>query len=233
MDTMYMVAVEQAGGLHAPHHGIYLKTGDIGQTAVAEIFDFGIGGGEGVIYTGSTGANVVVTVTNTGATGTIGASIVAGSLGKGLMDAEVNAILNFTGYPTALTTTAQTLAGGVNEHDAELGDIVNAALEIKDGSKNNVADILKVIAKNNLTWEGSIATTAATTTINATVPMKKGYVFNVTGVESTINGVACKPGDWLVVTADVAVGAQPSFIKLGSSGGDSGYNDAGPLIIFS
>lgn len=232
--TIYMVTIDGNPPAWGPHHGIYMKDAEAGGTHVLEIFDFGkVQPGEGGVYVGSDGVNIKVTITETATNNVIGASIVLGSLNKALMDTEINNIFNFTGYPTPLTTTAQNLAGGINEHDAELGDIVNAALEIKDGTKNDVAEILKVIAKNNLTWEGSINATAATTTITATVPMKKGYVFNVTGVESTINGVVCQPGDWLVVTADAVVGVQPSFIKLGSSAGGTGLDDAGPLVIFS
>ena len=212
----------------APHHGIYVKTAEAGGTEVVEIFDFGKDGASK--YEGSEGANIKVTVDVVGTTGTIGATIVLGSLNKALMDEEINNIFDFTGYPTALTTAAQDLAGGINEHDAELGDIVNAALEIKDGTNNDVATILKAIAKNNLTWEGAIDATTATTTIVATTPLKRGYVYNVTGVDSTINGVACTAGDWLVVVNDAAIGVQPQYMKLGSSSG-AGLDDGGPLKI--
>lgn len=228
--TIYMVSIKGNPPAWGPHHGIYMKTDDAGGTKVLEIFDFGKAA-DGSVYVGSNGTNITVTVTPTTDENVIGASIVLGSLNKTLMDTEINNIFAFTGYPTPLTTTGQTLAEGINEHDAELGDIINAALEIKDGTKNDVAEILKAIAKNNLTWEGSINATAATTIVVATEALKRGYVYNVTGVDSTINGIDCKDGDWLVVISDVTIGAQPSYLKLGSSSG-GGADDGGPFKIF-
>lgn len=145
--SMYMVSTE---GLitAAPHHGIYMKTGDAGGTEVVEIFDFGTEGGGGMTYVGSTGANIIVTINTVGTTGTVGASIVAGSLSKGLMDAEINNIFNYTGYPQVLNSGALTLSGAANELDARVGKLVDLDL----GQTVNFENIVEAI--NFLGFDG-------------------------------------------------------------------------------
>lgn len=227
--SMYMVATE--GYIKfAPHHGIYMKTDEAGGTKIVEVFDFGVEGGN-MSYVGSTGANITVTITALGTTGTIGASIVPGSLSKGLMDSEINAIFALTGYPTPLTTEATTLVAAANEINSRVGKLVDLDL----GQTTDFASIVEAInflGFDGMMWKGTIATTAATNSFASINPIKRGWVYNITGETCTVNGLSLTAGDWIICSAPPAtVGGEPTFIKLGSVGG-SGFDDAGPYTIF-
>lgn len=226
---MYMVATE--GYIKfAPHHGIYMKTDEAGGTKIVEVFDFGVEGGN-MSYVGSTGANITVTITALGTTGTIGASIIPGSLSKGLMDSEINAIFALTGYPTPLTTEATTLVAAANEINTRVGKLVDLDLG-QTTDFTSIVEAINFLGFDGMMWKGTIATTAATNSFASINPIKRGWVYNITGETCTVNGLSLTAGDWIICSAPPAtVGGEPTFIKLGSGGG-SGFDDAGPFLIY-